>query len=418
MRGKNASRVTFTDAAGETATDGTLHDIGRGGMFVATASKLATGKRIEFEVHLPESTISGMGRVIWTRDEARDELPAGIGVKFIDVDNDALLAIDRIVGLKKNVRERTMLGMAAPIPPAKVEAPKVEPVKVETPKVEAPPKVETKPVAPRPIVRERTMLGIAPPAPPREEELSWPDIPPEPPPEPAPPPEDVAKPAPPEPEAVAKPAETPIAEAPVPETVEPEKPAGPEKEPESPKLELVASAPEPKPEPEPEPQPKPEAAPPRAKVASTPRVAEAEEPIVPRELPKREERKRGWMIAVLLLVVVGVVAFMLRDCIASMMSGPPTTPSAMPSVSALPSTSAVETSSVPTAVVTATPPEPDAGAASQTPPEEAVDASVNAVATDAATRDSGYHDAGNHHHDAGLHGHPHPHASAGTDNPY
>jgi uncharacterized protein (TIGR02266 family) len=401
MRGKNASRVTFTDAAGETATDGTLHDIGRGGMFVATASKLATGKRIEFEVHLPGSTISGMGRVIWTRDEARDELPAGIGVKFIDVDNDALLAIDRIVGLKKNVRERTMLGMAAPLPPVKVEAPKVEPAKVETPKVE-PPKVETKPAAPRPIARERTMLGIAPPAAPREEELSWPDVPPEPPPEPpAAPPEEVAK-----PEPVAEPAEEPEK----PTLVEPAKPEPEKAEPESPKLELVAEASVPGAEPEP---------PPRAKMPSTPRVASAKAPIVPRELPKREERKRGWMIAVLLLVVLGVVAFMLRDRIASVMSGTPTTPSAAPSVSALASTSAAEVSSAPTAVVSATPPEPDAGVASQTATEEAVDASVNTVVTDAATHnDSGHHDAGNHHHDAGLHAHAHPHASSATDNPY
>jgi len=379
MRGKNGSRVSFTDAASETATDGNLHDIGRGGMFVATASKLAAGKRIEFEVHLSGGTIAGMGRVVWTRDEARDDLPAGIGIKFIDVDNEALLAIDRIVGLKQNVRERTMLGIAAPTLPTKVEA-----------------KVE----APKPKLRERTMLGIAPAAP-REEELSWPEVPPEPPPEPAPPAESIAKAAPP----AEAPAHEPEKVEPV--HVEPEKPAesGSDSESDSGSDSVSRSVSVPEREPERAPAP--------AKV----RVAEAKEPIAPRELPKREERKRGWMIAVLVLVVAGVTAFLLRDWIGSLVSPTGPTPSAVPSASGSPSASAVETSSV-RPVVSAAPPEIETA---QPEAEEVGDASaVTQQGLDAAVRerDGGNHDGGHHHHDAGPHTHPHPHPSSGTDNPY
>src|SRR6185312_8715000 len=168
-RGKAIARVTFTDARSDKPAEGQLRDIGRGGMFVATTSPVPLGKRLDFEVTLATGgTIAGMARVVWVRDAAAGDLPAGMGIKFIDVDNDALVAIDRLVGLKKNVRERTVLGIAAPAPgaaPAPKPAPKSEPKTVPAP----PPAVKS---------RERTVLGIAPPAATREKELSWPDEPP------------------------------------------------------------------------------------------------------------------------------------------------------------------------------------------------------------------------------------------------
>jgi len=383
-RGKDASRVTFTDAASDTPSDGTLHDIGRGGMFVATASKLAVGKRIDFEVHVASGgTISGMGRVIWAREQATGELPAGLGIKFIDVDNDALLAIDRIVGLKKNVRERTVLGMMAPTPPPKIEsvAPKEQHDEGGADK-------------PKPkVTRERTMLGIAPPAgPPREKELSWPDEPPEPPPEP--------------PEA---------------------------KAPDAPKLELK---PEPKPEPELEPklEPLPEPEPPKEpeRIAAKPQAVEAKDaeappkkkavtqPLVPRELPKREEKSRVWLVVVVLVVVAGAVAFALRDRIAAMVSPPtPTsTTSAAPSASAAPLTSAADTTSAaPLMNATSVAPVEVFDASVEEP--MVADASMTTSTHDGGTSHDAGHDGGRQHaHDAG-HVHVRPHASSGaTDNPY
>src|SRR6185312_7032187 len=91
-RGKAIARVTFTDARSDKPAEGQLRDIGRGGMFVATTSPVPLGKRLDFEVTLATGgTIAGMARVVGVRDAAAGDLPAGMGIKFIDVDNDALV---------------------------------------------------------------------------------------------------------------------------------------------------------------------------------------------------------------------------------------------------------------------------------------------------------------------------------------
>ena len=360
-RGKATSRVTFTDAASDTPSEGALRDIGRGGMFVATDAKLAVGKRIEFEVHVTPTPVAGMGRVIWVREAASGDLPAGLGIKFIDVDNDALVAIDRLVGLKTNVRERTVLGMAAPVPP-----PRVEPAPVIKP-------------------RERTMLGVAPPTgPARDKELSWPDEPPPPPPEPAPPPE--------------------------------EKKAEREAEPEP------IQEPQPK---QPEPAaPKPvESAPVvvEAKEVELPKKAapKAAEPPTPRELPKREEKKgSAWIILLLLVVAGGVAGYVYRDRIMSVISPPAPTPTPTPTVSSVAPPVSVTASAEPSTSVSAAPMVATLDASA----EELPDASTTLVAGDAGTHDAG-HDGGKHNHDggAGPHVHPHVHPTAtatGNDSPY
>lgn len=397
-RGKQTLRVTFTDATSDKPSEGTLRDIGRGGIFIVTDVKLAAGKRIEFEVHVTPTPIAGMGRVIWVREQDHGDLPAGLGIKFIDVDNDALIAIDRLVGLKTNVRERTMLGLARPIDLPKVEtkaevapvAPKVEVPKVEAPKIE-PPRPAIKPS------RERTVLGLAPPAgPPREKELSWPDEPPAAPPEAPAPPEPPPPPPAPVVEAIALPPE-PIALVPEQAAPTPE-PAPP------PDLELpVADAREPAPPPTPAPEKEPSEAP------------------VPRELPGRESGSRSWIAAVFLLVVVGVAVYLYWGTIVAFVAprGPvpvPPTISAPPkaSESAAPTTSASATaSSAPTML--------DGGET-----ESLADSGVSLVAGDAALREGhdGGHDGG-HHHDGGAHVHAtHVHGvptiptTTAADNPY
>jgi uncharacterized protein (TIGR02266 family) len=393
-RGKSSARVTFTDATSDTPSEGELHDIGRGGMFVATKTPLPVGKRIDVEVHVEgSSAITGMARVVWVRDAAQGELPAGMGIKFIDVDNDALGAIDKIVGLKKNVRERTMLGIPAP----KVEVPKAEVPKPEaTLKVEVavPPEAKAPPVdAPKPLKsRERTVLGIAPPAP-REKELSWPDDPPDAPPEP-------------EPAPVKKEASAPaleIGETSLSEPINFSEPG------------LTLPTEEPKKEPEPEPVKVVEVAPPKEPSrtpAATPQVAEASMP-EPRELPKREGGGGGkWIAILLLLALAGGAAYYFRDMIFPPPPAAPT-PSATvsASASAAPSTtaSAAPSATVAEAIDAAAPTAEDASA-------------LTTTTIDAGAKDAGHEHDGGHHHDGGVHTHPpHPKPSAtagGNDNPY
>ncbi len=405
-RGKSSARVTFTDATSDTPSEGELHDIGRGGMFVATKTPLPVGKRIDVDVHAEGSSpITGMARVVWVRDAAHDDLPAGMGIKFIDVDDAALAAIDELVGLKKNVRERTMLGIPAPV---KIEAPKVEPAKVEAPQVDPPKKVEP----PRPAEtakpplksRERTVLGIAPPVV-REKELSWSDDEPEPEPAPAPAKKEASAPT------------LEIGEASLSEPIHFSEPGltlpkEEEKEPEPVK--------EPEPEPVKEPEPavakavEPDPAPAKKE---TPKIVEASMP-EPRELPKREGGGGGkWLVVLLLLAVAGGAAYYFRDMI---FPPPPAAPTPSATVSASASAvPSVTASAVPTVSATVAETLDAAAATMDAAPE---DASVLTTTTnDAGVKDAAHEHDGGRHHDGGAHTHP-PHpkptATGGNENPY
>jgi len=413
-RGKSSARVTFTDATSDTPSEGELHDIGRGGMFIATKSPLPAGKRIDVEVHGQASPITGMGRVIWVRAAAQGDLPAGMGVKFIDVDDAALAAIDKLVGLKKNVRERTVLGIAAPVPP-KAEVPKPDAtVKVQ---VAVPP--EAKPEAPKPMLksRERTVLGVAPPAQAREKELSWDDMP-------APEPTPAAPPAKKESSA---PAIT-IGEASLSEPVNFSEPGLvlPKEEAKAPEP-VHEPVKEPEPEPVREPEPMKESEPlPLVAKAVEPEPAPAKKPVVvepsmpePRELPKRESGGAGkWIVILLLLAGAGGAAYYFRDKIFPP-PAPLPTPSASASASVAPSASASAAPSATVAEVI------DAAATTTTDAAAtaAEDASALATALDAGVRDGGNHDAAKHHDAGAVHAHPHPKPTAtatggGNDNPY
>jgi uncharacterized protein (TIGR02266 family) len=398
-RGHAVAKVKLTDATTDKTLECDLHDIGRGGMFVASDAPLPVGKRVDIEVHTSAGAIAGMGRVIWIREAAQGDLPAGMGVKFIDVDNEALLAIDRLVGLKKNVRERTVLGMMAPTPPAsapKIETPTVDAPKAEAPKVDAP-----KAEAPRPVAksRERTMLGIAPPV--REKELSWPDEPPEPPPEPEPEPE-------PEP---AKPTESKSIE---PATVTVTEPATVTVTEPATVTESVVVEPEPA-----APEPVAAVAAPKEK-----EKASIAEPPAPRELPKREGGGGAlkWIVLLVVIVAAGVAVYMLRDTI---FPGPPVAPSASASASASASTSAEPSmsASASESATSSTPPAESAPPPTETIEPEPTNEAPLTTDASATSHDAGHdRDGGRHHHDAGAHhARPRPSASAGTtttDNPY
>jgi len=382
-RGHASAKVALTDAAGDKTVEGDLGNVGRGGLFVASSMQLPVGKMVDVEIRTEAgATIAGMGRVIWVRDMAQGDLPAGMGVKFIDVDNEALLAIDRLVGLKKNVRERTILGIAAPTPPAKIEVPKVEASKVDEPR----------PVAKS---RERTMLGIAPPEP-REKELSWPDEPPAPPPEPEPAPTEAA---PKEPVAAKEPEPTKEEELPT-----PAKPT--EHEP---------------PEPEPAPlkeEPAKPAAPAVAAAVAAPKADEPGPP-VPRELPEREHGGGvlKWIVLVVVIACVGAAIYMFRDAIfpgpaASSASSAPVVSASAPTATIAPSAPSAEPSAT-----TAPSAEPTTSASSEPLTVEIVNDAGG------APHDAGHDasDGGRHHHnDGGVHAHGHPHTapSGATDNPY
>ncbi|HEX8796589.1 MAG TPA: PilZ domain-containing protein [Polyangiaceae bacterium] len=131
-------RVTYESASGERVEADAL-DLSTGGLFVRTSTPLGVGKRITLDIQVvgEPSAWSALGRVVWVRPHAAPGMPAGMGVKLIDVEEAVVSAIDRLV----ESREPTSPGVGS--------GPRAEIAPV-VPVVMAPPVVE----------RERTLMGV------------------------------------------------------------------------------------------------------------------------------------------------------------------------------------------------------------------------------------------------------------------
>ena len=149
------ARVIYESATGD-QIEAVAVNIGRGGLFIRTASPLAVGKRLSLEIQVRGELApwSALGRVVWLREQEDGERrPAGMGVKLIDVEDSVCDAIERLVA---RYGEATEVGDGS------------APSREQTAKGITPP--QPAPVAPIVAVapsRERTMLGVglATPAP-------------------------------------------------------------------------------------------------------------------------------------------------------------------------------------------------------------------------------------------------------------
>jgi len=77
------------------------YDVSRGGMFIKTPSPFPPGTLLKFEVKIAadQKVIQGVGRVVWKRESetTADARPAGMGVKFIKIDDASRKVIDTLV---------------------------------------------------------------------------------------------------------------------------------------------------------------------------------------------------------------------------------------------------------------------------------------------------------------------------------
>ena len=77
------------------------HDVSRGGMYIKTPQPFPPGTLLKFEVKIAadQRLMQGVGRVVWRReaDEASADHPAGMGVKFIKLDEGSKGIIDQLV---------------------------------------------------------------------------------------------------------------------------------------------------------------------------------------------------------------------------------------------------------------------------------------------------------------------------------
>ena len=80
------------------------HDVSRGGMYIKTPQPFPPGTLLKFEVKIAadQRVMQGVGRVVWRReaDDASVDHPAGMGVKFIKLDNESKDIIDQLVSAR------------------------------------------------------------------------------------------------------------------------------------------------------------------------------------------------------------------------------------------------------------------------------------------------------------------------------
>ncbi len=167
-------RVTYEGATG-LVHEADVANLSREGLFIATAQPTAVGKRLSLDIQVAGEAASwpALGRIVWLRSRDEGDLPAGMAVKIIDIEESIAVAIDRLIetrertepGLggaeaapparEKPLRERTMIGVGIPIAPPEGAAPTAP---VNAPR-EEPPAPTAQPARALPS-REKTMLGV------------------------------------------------------------------------------------------------------------------------------------------------------------------------------------------------------------------------------------------------------------------
>jgi uncharacterized protein (TIGR02266 family) len=79
---------------------GSSMNLSRGGMFIGMEKPLPRGTRVKLVLHLEPigETVMANAIVVWARPSMPDpQFPPGIGVKFGDLNEETLQAIDRVI---------------------------------------------------------------------------------------------------------------------------------------------------------------------------------------------------------------------------------------------------------------------------------------------------------------------------------
>jgi uncharacterized protein (TIGR02266 family) len=157
-------------------------DVSAEGMLLRTASALGVGKLVDFEVQLQsgKSVLSGAGRVAWKRDAPDGERPAGVAIKFVDLDEAGRAVVEQFLAARMTqagefdlvppatAAKKTVLGMGSPFASASVphgSAPATPPASSEPPRSKTALGLSPVQVSPSPekAARVGTHLGLAPP---------------------------------------------------------------------------------------------------------------------------------------------------------------------------------------------------------------------------------------------------------------
>ncbi|MDB4997126.1 MAG: hypothetical protein JWM74_4558 [Myxococcaceae bacterium] len=134
--------VRYKSATVDEFIENHSHDVSKGGIFIKTSTPFPQGTLLKFEIRLSgdQAVIAGVGRVVWKREagSASGDSPAGMGVKFIKIDEASRAVIDKLVGSredagsaftseianeKPDVGKGTLLGTGTPAPSATAPRP-------------------------------------------------------------------------------------------------------------------------------------------------------------------------------------------------------------------------------------------------------------------------------------------------------
>ncbi|MGH7327097.1 MAG: TIGR02266 family protein, partial [Polyangiaceae bacterium] len=99
--------VRYKSATVDEFIDNHASDVSKGGIFIKTSTPFPQGTLLKFEIRLAgdQSVIAGVGRVVWKRDPAAAsgaQSPAGMGVKFIKLDDSSRAVIDKLVATRED----------------------------------------------------------------------------------------------------------------------------------------------------------------------------------------------------------------------------------------------------------------------------------------------------------------------------
>ena len=119
--------VRYKSATVDEFIENHAYDVSRGGIYIKTPTPFPPGTLLKFEIRLvgDQPVIAGVGRVVWKRDtkHSTSDLPAGMGVKFIKIDEPSRVLIDRLTNSRADAGrafEAEAEGTGASQPPPSV----------------------------------------------------------------------------------------------------------------------------------------------------------------------------------------------------------------------------------------------------------------------------------------------------------
>lgn len=124
-----ALKIRFKSATLSDFIEQNSADISRGGMFVKMSSPMPVGTLIKFDLRLEDdqSLVQGVGRVVWRREESTEGASAGMGIKFIKLDETSRGNLETIIQSKveRKKGESALPPSVVPVtgPPSKMPSP-------------------------------------------------------------------------------------------------------------------------------------------------------------------------------------------------------------------------------------------------------------------------------------------------------